>query len=795
MDNKNTEFLKRLRATFRIESEDHVRAISAGLIELEKTSKTSAPERQAQVIETIFREAHSLKGAARSVSLNDIESICQPMESMFAALKRQEISLNPALYDLLHQATDVITQLVAETGEESAPAVRSRGRELIRQLKDLSGGAMQSELPRSRASRYPESATHPLIPSLTTLGSTRRGEREEKPSEARRGELEAKQSFEELNPLSLKKQEEPKPVTMAETVRIPLAKLDPLLHQAEEMISVKIAAHERARELQEINGELASWKTEADTWKTRQSTGPQWNELLEWNTARLNALQSRVAAATMAAEQDRRALSRLVDEQLETMKSVLMLPVGTLVEVLPKLARDLARTQGKEVELIIQGADIEIDKRILEELKDPLIHLVRNCIDHGIAKPEERTRGGKPSCGTIRLTFVAKDNRRMEVSVSDDGSGVALDKVSAAAVKMGLLPADAAKHPGAQETVQLIFVSGISTSPIITDISGRGLGLAIVREKVEKLGGSVSVESNKDAGTVFRLVLPMSMATFRGVLVRVGEFLFVVPAINVERVLRVREEDIKTVENRETIRLNGQILPLARLRDTLELPVRKNGSAAFMTSGLREANHKPVIVLASAEKRIAFLVDEVLQEQEVLVKGLGAQLKRVRNIAGATVLGTGKVVPVLNVSDLMKSAVRSAAASRKDTAAGQTPARAGRILVAEDSITSRTLLKNILETAGYRVTTAVDGADALTQVRSGEFDLVVSDVDMPRMNGFELTAKIRADKKLGEMPVVLVTALESRDDKERGIESGANAYIVKSSFDQSNLLEVVRRFL
>jgi two-component system chemotaxis sensor kinase CheA len=384
----------------------------------------------------------------------------------------------------------------------------------------------------------------------------------------------------------------------------------------------------------------------------------------------------------------------------------------------------------------------------------------------------------------------------MEVSVSDDGSGVALDKVRAAAVKMGLLPADAAKRPLHQEIVQLIFVSGMSTSPIITDISGRGLGLAIVREKVEKLGGSVSVESNKGAeGTVFRLVVPMSTATFRGVLVRVGELLFVAPVSNVERVVRVHDEDIKTIENRETIRLNGQILPLARLRDIVELPARKNGSTDSMTSGLREANYKPVIVLTSSEKRIAFLVDEVLQEQEVLVKGLGAQLKRVRNIAGATVLGSGKVVPVLNVSDLMKSAVRSASASRKETTAGQTPAGAGRILVAEDSITSRTLLRNILETAGYRVTTAVDGADALAQVRSKEFDLVVSDVDMPRMNGFELTAKIRADRKLGEMPVVLVTALESRDDKERGIEAGANAYIVKSSFDQSNLLEVVKRFL
>ncbi|MGA2624836.1 MAG: response regulator [Bacteroidota bacterium] len=762
MDNKKDEFLKRLRATFRIEAEEHVRAISAGLMELEKTP---ALERRAQVIETIFREAHSLKGAARSVSLIDIESICQPMESIFAALKRQDISLAPVLYDLLHQATDMITQLIAETGEESAPALRSRSRELIRQLKDISTGTAQF-------GKHEE-------PVLATAAIASRG-----------AESQTAGGIKAVPNLTVEK-----PVVMAETVRIPTARLDPLLLQAEEMISVKIAASQRAVELQEINNALVSWKAESDTWKARQSPGLEWDELLAWNKGRLNALQSQVAAVIMGAEQDQRAIRHLVDEHLEAMKSVLMFPVSLLVEVLPKFARDLARAQGKEVELLIQGAEIEIDKRILEELKDPLIHLVRNCIDHGIAKPEERTREGKQPCGTIRITFVAKDNRWMEVSVSDDGPGVALDKVRAAAVKMGLLPADAAKHPGAQETVQLIFVSGMSTSPIITDISGRGLGLAIVREKVEKLGGTVFVESQPRAGTTFRLLLPMTLATFRGVLVRAGEFVFVVPASNVERVLRVRKEDIKTIENRETIRLDGHILPMARLRDTLELPVRKNGSAGSKTPGFTEANHMPVIVLTSSEKSFAFLVDEVLQEQEVLVKGLGAQLKRVRNIAGATILGTGKVVLVLNVQDLMKSAVRSAAVTRKETVTGSAPVKTGRILVAEDSITSRSLLKNILETAGYQVATAVDGTDAFTQLRGNEFDLVVSDVDMPRMNGFELTAKIRGNKKLSDVPIVLVTALESREDRERGIEVGANAYIIKSSFDQSNLLDVIHKLL
>jgi two-component system chemotaxis sensor kinase CheA len=740
MDKKNGEFLKRLLETFSIEAGEHVRAISTGLMELEKEP---AGENQAKLVETVFREAHSLKGAARSVNLPDIESLCQALEGVFAALKRQEIFLNLALLDLLHQTVDGIAILTPYAEMEQAKPGHPHTGDLVRQLNKAAKGLAMPQKPENPVPRP---------------------------------DMEA-------------------PLMKTDIVRVPTTKLDPLLLQAEEMIQIKIAGNQRAMELQEINSAIALWKTESDKWKSRRFGAAEWNELLEWHDVRLSALQNRMATAIMAVEQDQRALRRMVDDHLEAMKELLMFPVGSLVEILPKLARDLARAQGKEVELTIQGADIRIDKRILEELKDPLVHLVRNCVDHGIKKPEDRTREGKVPCGTIRLDFVAKNNRQMEITVADDGSGVDLNKVRAAAAKLGLLQTDAEKWPDLQETLQLIFSSGITTSPIITDISGRGLGLAIVREKVEKLGGTVSVKSQTGVGTTFQLFLPLTLATFKGVLVQVREYMFVLPAINVERVLRVREEDIKTVENRETIQLGGQILAMARLRDTLELPAWKNGAAWEKIPGRPEAGIMPVIVLTYEKKRMAFLVDEVLQEQEVLVKGLGAQLQRVRNIAGATVLGNGRVVPVLNVHDLMESAVSLAPVSRKEAVTGTTPIKTGRILVAEDSITSRTLLKNILETAGYQVATAVDGIDAFTQLRSNEFDLLVSDVDMPRMNGFELTTKIRADKKLGELVVVLVTALESRQDKERGIEAGANAYIIKSSFDQSNLLEVIRRFL
>jgi two-component system chemotaxis sensor kinase CheA len=277
------------------------------------------------------------------------------------------------------------------------------------------------------------------------------------------------------------------------------------------------------------------------------------------------------------------------------------------------------------------------------------------------------------------------------------------------------------------------------------------------------------------------------LATFRGVLVRAGERLCVIPSAAVERVARVAVQDIRTVENRETIVLDGDVVSLAGLGDVLEMPRLVAGNAA---------THAPVIVLDQNEARVAFRVDEILGEQEILVKNLGPQLARVRNVAGASMLGSGQVVPVLNVADLLKSAVGRAAAPLAAAAAAEPATGEKRsILVAEDSITSRSLLKGILESAGYAVTTAVDGMDAFTTLKIAAFDLVVSDVDMPRMDGFDLTARVRADKQLAELPVVLVTALESREHRERGIDVGANAYIVKSSFDQSNLLEIIQRLI
>ncbi len=773
MSKKENDFLNRLLATFKVEAEEHVRAMSSGLIELEKTPEA---ERQAEIIETVFREAHSLKGAARAVNLTEIETLCQSLESVFAAVKRREIDRSPELLDLLHQSVDGLGQLLVST-ESGQTADKSRTASLVRQIENIPKRGMsatESATPEEKeVLAAPEPETQSPDPSV-----------DRRPIEG--------------SPL------------LAETVRISTARLDSLLLQAEELLSAKLGAGQRVVELREVDAGLAQWRKEwakiqpaaraihISLERNSESDGRQGKEevevkklleFLQWNDTVTKSLESKLNALTRSAERDQRALGGMVDNLLQDMKQALMLPFASLLEIFPKFARDLSREQGKEVELSIQGAEIEVDRRILQEIKDPLIHLVRNCIDHGIEKPEERRRQNKSLQGTVTIAIAQRNGSKVEILISDDGAGIDPAKVRAAALRLGLVSPEAAVESMSEpEALALIFQSGVSTSPIITDISGRGLGLAIVREKVEKLGGAVSLETRPGAGTTFRLILPLTMVTFRGLLVRVDEHRFVLPTTHVERVVRVRQEEIQTVKNRETILLNGQAVSLVKLGEALELP--RKGAAE------ESEDRWPVVVLEAAEKRIAFRVNEILGEQEVLVKGLGPQLARVRNIAGATVLGTGQVVSILNVPDLMKSAVKTAAApTLAPVAAGRAAAKQKSILIVEDSITARTLLKNILEAAGYQVKTAVDGVEAFTTLRTEAFDLVVSDVDMPRMNGLDLTAKIRGDKKLAELPVVLVTALESREDRERGVDVGANAYLVKRSFDQSNLLEVVRRLI
>ena len=734
MTDKDEDFRNKLLEMFRAEAGEHAAAISSGLIELEKAELPE--EARGKILEAVYRDAHSLKGAARAVDLRAIESVCQHIETVFAALKRGEIKASGGLYDLLHRAVDAVDGFARSAGSIDPGTALPKAAEIARSLEDFVRELV---------------ATSP------------RGEPEKVP----KGEPEAKSSAEE----SLGAEPGPEaPGPAGATVRISSAKLDSLLIQAEEFLFVKNAFRHLCSEIREASAALRKRRKEVRTEEV------------------VNALIHRLDSLGRQARADEWIAGGMADALLDDMKKAVVLPCSHALEILPKIARDLSREQAKEVEVAFDGKEIQIDKRILEEMKDPFIHIVRNCVDHGIETPAEREKAGKPRAGKIAISISRKSGKRIEVSVSDDGRGIDPGKVRATAVKAGFLSSDEAAFLTDGETIPLVFRSGVSTSPIITEISGRGLGLAIVREKVEFLGGSVSIDSTPGKGSTLRILLPVTLATFRGILVRADGHAFVLPIMNVDRVLRVKREEIGTAENRETIGYKGEALSLSHLGDVLELPRGGGGDGA--------SPFTKVVILFHGGKRIAFAVDEIGGEREVLLKGFRKPLQRVRNVSGATILGGGEVVPVLHVADLMKSAMRAADRSRESLASrGEEAAERKAILVVEDSITSRTLLKNILEAAGYLVTTAVDGVDGMMKLKTESIDLVVSDVEMPRMDGFVLTAKIREDRKLSELPVVLVTGMESREDRERGIDAGANAYIVKSNFDQSNLLGVLRRLV
>lgn len=542
-----------------------------------------------------------------------------------------------------------------------------------------------------------------------------------------------------------------------DTVRVSTAVLDQLLFRTEELAAARLAAAESARRAGELAEAMAS-APQAQPWR---------------EAAR--RLQEDLAAKA-------RGLARTAQGLEEDLRRLRLAPASTVLDLLPLMVRDLAREAGKEVELVLEGTDHLLDRRVLEALKDPLIHLMRNAVDHGIESPGDRVARGKPARGRITLALAPREGGQVEIRLEDDGAGVDLDAVRAAAVRARLVTAQEAGALEDERVLELMFRSGLSTSPVITRVSGRGLGMAIVRERVERLGGSVRLTTRRGRFTAATMLLPARITAFHGLMVREGAEPFLVPLAAVDRAWRLDPGAVVTVDGRQGVLQAGVFLPCARLGTLLGL-----GSAAPGT----EDSPAVAVAVRSGEHPVAVLVDEVLGTREVLVKEFEPPLVRVRHVAAAGVLGTGELVMILRPADLVR-------AGRLERPAPAPPAETPRrrvVLVVDDSITTRTVEKSILEAAGFEVRVAADGVEALESLGRSPCDLVVADVDMPRLDGFALTQRIRADPATEDLPVVLVTAMESREDRERGVRLGANAYVFKSRFAESNLVEIIRRLI
>ncbi len=774
MSKNSDSIIPELLEAFNIEAAERVKNLTDVLVRLEKSQPGTERD---SLVESIFRDVHSLKGAARSIGRTDLEKICQSAESIFSMLKKKTLELSAGLTDLLFAAFESIQELIQSDKPEVIAAARTKAAALAETFRNISAGTSPVSAPS------PVSAAPPPSPPV-----------------------------EKKEPEPVKTEKAEKTVSAAATIRMSLATLDNLMTQVEELRGVKLMAQHQVTDLNELSRELSSYQRDLQKQqrfvrqlrtfiKKYEAENPEGNksfltaaekliDAYSNNAVLLKTTGSKVTNLFHSAEHSARATGVQVDNLFWGFRKLLMMPFGTVLDGFPKIVRDLAKDQGKEIDFRAEGEDIEIDRRILEEIKDPLIHLIRNSIDHGIENPETRLKKNKSRSANLSITAVQKRGQHIEIRLSDDGRGVDTDKLRETVRKQNLVPADKIDSLTEAELHPFIFHSGISTKSIITDISGRGLGLAIVSEKIEKLGGSIRFESERDKGTSFIMTLPLTLAAFRGVLAKTNRQLLIIPSSNLDRVMVIEKEKIITLENREAINVNGEMVSLVRLGEVAGLP-----RAASQEEDPKTCH---ILILQSAGQRIAFLVDEIIGEQELLVKNLGRQLLKIKNIIGASVLGNGKLVLIFDPVGLIKTAIdmNAGSAVRAQAAAGGGEEKKKiNILVTDDSLTSRMLIKSILESAGYKVTTAVNGLDAFEQISMGDFDLLVSDVDMPKMNGFILTEKVRNDKRLSSVPVILITSLETKEDRERGIDVGANAYIVKKSFDQSNLLEIVQRLV
>lgn len=753
----------RLLQTFREEAAEHLVVIGR---ELDFLCADHSSEAAGERLQSLFRTMHTLKGAARSVQLTAIEKVCHAAELELRNVVNGAIPLSRALLEKLTLSLKLIRDDVAELesgaaqGRQEPPAV---GREAALPVQKQLPAA-----PATPAAQAPPPRSAPSRPSPPSGLGTKQ------PAGSA--------------PQAAMPQGRADPITRSlATIRVDIGKLDRLMLAAEDLLLPSLAVSERRRTMRGILDDVSGLRTLVRS-KLRAVASDSPDEgLRDVRNEVLTALRDVEMACrrvTGALAEDERSLRTTVSDLYQEMRQARVLPVGVMLAAFPAMVQDICEQTGKRAIWVLSDPGLEVDRKVIDLVKDPLIHLVRNAIDHGIESPAERRAAGKPAEGRVSVAVTPSGAGRVSIEIVDDGRGLDVDALRDAAVRARVLSRAQAVELADREVVELAFRSGVSTSAVVTSISGLGLGLSIAREQAERIGGSIAIDTTRNVGTRITLDLPTTIASYRGIVVRVGDTKLLLPADAVERVIGLAERDVKATLQAGFLTHRGASLPFAQLASVLGLPA----SARFA-----ERHITPCVIVQSAHRLAAVMVDDVLGEAEVLVKDFPPPIKRVRNLTSIGLLGTGELSMVLRTSDVV-AAVYSGTINVEQQPTSATT-RQLRLLVVDDSITTRTMERNLFENAGYAVVVAADGMEAWSILQSEPVDLVVSDVDMPRMNGFELTEAIRKDARLGELPIVLVTALETRDDKERGVRSGANAYVLKSSFDQSNLLEIVGRLI
>jgi len=720
---------------FRLEAENQVTILNNALVELE------ADPSSAERLEALMRAAHSLKGAARIVDLSPAVQVAHALEDCFVAAQGGQVRLDAGRVDVLLRGVDMLARIGREAGGEAGAWLNRPSPEieaLVAELRALPEQEWQPAEPETVSPRPPEKAApaaRPVADRAVRVSAESLNRLMGLAGEYLVGERWLRPFAQSL--LSLKRDQ-----------RQLMLSLERLRHLARD------SAADRAGQ-----DHLA----EAQRWMNRCQE--QFNQRLD----EFEAFTRRSA----------RLSSRLYNEVIASR----MRPFADGVQGFPRLVRDLARELNKKVSLKIEGQTTPVDRDILDKLEAPLSHILRNAIDHGIEPPQERAAVGKPAGATIRLQAAHKAGM-LVITVADDGQGVDVEKLRRLVVKRNLAAAEMAARMSESELLEFLFLPGFSTAGRVTEISGRGVGLDVVRSMVEEVGGLVRAANQPGRGLSLHLQLPLTLSVVRTLLVEIAGEPYAFPLTRVDRILLIPQSEVRLLEGRQYLALENQNVGLVTAHQVLDLeeaPLQNDEVA--------------VVVISDRLTRYGLVVDRFLGEQDLVVRPLDRRLGKVTDISAAALMPDGSPALIVDVDDLLRSVDNLLPLSRLrrvGRAADQEPAvRAKRVLVVDDSITVREVERRLLENRGYQVDTAVDGMDGWNAARSGRYDLIITDVDMPRLNGIELVNLIKKDPELKDLPVMIVSYKDREEDRLRGLEAGASFYLTKSSFHDETLAEAV----
>ncbi|NGZ06471.1 MAG: response regulator [Magnetococcales bacterium] len=680
-------------------------------------------------VHAIFRSAHTIKGSSRMLKLTPITEIAHRVEEVMDGLRNSTLTLSAERITGLQTAIDAIAALVDRLAETPDGTLLPQADPTL--LEEL----QQLAIPT------PVTSAPPVAPAVATTRPVRTT-----PDDG-------------LAAPRLKTED---------TIRVRLEKLDELTKLMGELLSGHAHLRQRTMELNTLEHRISALLLDH----------PLAMQLHHFSrTLREDVLDQE---SLMVALHDKTLLMR-------------MLPLSLILEPAERLARGLARSIGKQAICHIQGAGIELDRRIIDKLSDPIIHLIRNAIDHGLELPEERTAVGKLPQGTLTLS-ARQDGGWVVIEVADDGKGIGLEAVRSKAVRMGLVPPDKAHTLGELETLELIFLPGFSTSTFVTDMSGRGVGMDVVRQTISNdLRGTVTVATRPGSGTTFTLRLPLSLAMMRVLMVETAGVTFGFTSQYVAEMLRVPASARMTLAEREVIVVRNEFIPLLPLATLLELPSHDFASDADVHFPNRQTSGILAVILTSVHNKIAIIVDALLDEHDMVIHPLPPLLRKLPLVSGLVVTGNHELVSILHVPELFERARHLRAGTR--TAGTTTQLPPDRVLVVDDSLNTREIEKELLESCGFQVTLAGDGLEGLRLAQENPFDAILTDVEMPGMDGFTLTERLRQNARYRDKPIIILTSRAKDEDKRRGMQVGADAYLVKGDFSQGNLVETLRSLL